>query len=359
MTTAVLLLGILLLVLGAELLVRGASRIALRFRVPRLVVGLSIVAFGTSAPELAVSTSAALSGQPDVALGNVVGSNTFNVLLVLGLSALLAPLRISARLIRIDVPVMIAVSGVLLAMAWNGLLGRIEGLTLLAGFAAYLVYLYRSGRSEASEADAETEDQRSPPTGASAALAWNIVFILSGIGLLVLGSRLLVASARDIATQLGVSELMIGLTVVAAGTSLPELATSVVAAARGERDIAVGNVVGSNIFNILAILGVAATIAPDGIAASPAAVTFDIPVMTAVAFLCLPVFFLRGEIARWEGAVFVGYYAAYTAYLALDATDHGALPEFGHAMLYFVIPLTVLTLVVIAPRGLRTRRRDG
>jgi cation:H+ antiporter len=357
MTTPLLLLGIFLLALGAELLVRGASGVALRFRVPPLIVGLTIVAFGTSAPELAVSTEAALSGQPDVALGNVVGSNIFNVLLILGLSALLVPLRISARLIRIDVPVMITASAVLLAMAWNGALGRIEGLMLLGAFATYLAYLYRGGRSIA-QTDDEAEVTRQS-TGGSAGLAWNIVAIVAGLGLLVFGSRLLVASARDIATHLGVSELMIGLTVVAAGTSLPELATSIVAAARGERDIAVGNVVGSNIFNILAILGVAATIAPDGLAASPSAVTFDIPVMTAVAIVCLPVFFFGGEIARWQGGVFVGYYVAYTAYLALDATDHGALPEFGDAMAFFVIPLTLLTLVVIALRDWRPRKCDG
>jgi len=351
MTAALLLLGIFLLVLGAELLVRGASSVAFRFRVPPLIVGLTIVAFGTSAPELAVSTEAALSGQPDVAVGNVVGSNIFNVLLILGLSALLVPLRISARLIRIDVPVMIAASTVVLAMAWNGTLGRLEGLLLLGGFVAYLAYLYVGGRSIAEAAvGAEGVEGTDRSTDVSAGLARNIVAIVAGLGLLVFGSRLLVVSASDVATQLGVSELMIGLTIVAAGTSLPELATSIVAAARGERDIAVGNVVGSNIFNLLAILGVAATIAPDGLAASPAAVTFDIPVMTAVAVLCLPVFFFGGEIARWQGGVFLGYYVAYTVYLALDATDHGALPEFGDAMLFFVIPLTLLTLMVIALR---------
>lgn len=357
MTTALLLVGLVLLVVGAELLVRGASRLALALRIPPIIVGLTVVAFGTSAPELAVSTSAVLAGQPDIAMGNVVGSNTFNVLLILGLSAILAPLTVTARLIRFDVPVMIGVSLVLLVMAWNGMLGRVEGVLLLVGFLVYLGYLYQGARSAPPESGPDlTEPEHAAETGSRLADA---LLIAAGLVLLVYGSRLLVTSAREIALALGVSELMIGLTVVAAGTSLPELATSVVAAARGERDIAVGNVVGSNIFNILAILGVAATIAPAGIVASPAAVTFDIPVMTAVALLCLPVFF-RGVIARWQGMVFVGYYVAYTIYLALDATNHGALPEFRDAMVFFVIPLTVLTLVVVAAGPwAAARRRNG
>ncbi len=355
MIVALLLAGFAALVLGAELLVRGASRLALALRIPPLVVGLSIVAFGTSSPELAVSTRAALAGQADIALGNVVGSNIFNVLFILGLAALVAPLRVASRLVRFDVPVMIGVSVLLIALVRDGMLGRVEGLALAAGLVAYLVYLFRSGGGEEVGSDEVGSDGpvAGAPDGAGSRgvrdLLVDLALIAAGLVLLVLGADWLVRSARTIATGLGVSELMIGLTLVAAGTSLPELATSVIAAARGQREIAVGNVVGSNIFNILGILGITAAIAPDGIAVGPAALSFDLPIMTAVAVACLPVF-AGGVIARWEGAVFVGYYIAYIAYLALDATDHGAFPAFREAMLYFALPLTVLTLAVLMAR---------
>jgi cation:H+ antiporter len=345
-TVALLLAGLGSLVGGAELLVRGASRLALGLGIPPIVVGLTVVAFGTSAPELAVSTGAALGGEAGLAVGNVVGSNIFNVLVVLGVSALVAPLRVSHRLVRLDVPVMIAVSASVLAVAWDARIVRGEGLLLLAGLAAYVVFLYAQARPPTAGAEADPGSGR---PGIPAPLALMAI----GAVLLVLGARWLVAGATEVALQLGVSDLVVGLTIVAVGTSLPELATSVLASIRGERDIAVGNVVGSNILNVLAILGVAATVAPGGLAADPAAATFDIPVMTAVAVVCLPVFFSGGVIARWEGAIFLGYYGAYIIYLLLDATDHGALPAFRDAMLYFAIPLTVLTIVAVALRPVR------
>jgi len=345
-----LLAGVAFLVAGAELLVRGASRLALALRIPPLIVGLTVVAFGTSSPELAVSIEAALAGHADIAIGNVVGSNIFNVLLILGAAALVAPLRVSSQLVRLDVPVMIVVSVMLLSMAWDGRIGRLDGVLLLVALLAYLAYLFRAGRKAA----AETEPDPGRQGRGAIAFALDGGFIVAGLILLVLGSDWLVEGSRLIATRMGVSELLIGLTVVAAGTSLPELATSVVAAVRGERDIAVGNVVGSNIFNILAILGIAATVAPAGLVASAAAATFDIPVMTAVAVVCLPVF-VGGTIERWEGGLFVAYYIAYAVYLALDATDHGALPQFRNAMIYFVIPLTVLTLAVMMLRSWKAR----
>ena len=174
--------------------------------------------------------------------------------------------------------------------------------------------------------------------------------------MLALGARWLVAGAVDVARMLGVSELMIGLTIVAAGTSMPEVATSVVASLRGERDIAIGNVVGSNIFNILAVLGLSAALAPQGVAAAPSALRFDIPVMSAVAFACLPIFFTGGKISRWEGALFLGYYFAYVTYLVLGASQHGSLPAFSVAMVYFVLPGTLLGLVVSVLWAIRGRR---
>jgi len=350
-TAIILVAGLLFLVAGAELLVRGASSLALALRIPPLIIGLTVVAFGTSAPELAVSTSAALSGNPDIAIGNVVGSNIFNVLVILGLAALLAPLTVSSRLVRLDVPVMIGISLVLLFMGWDGRVSRLNGVILVTGMIAYLAYLFRSAGSEDLALPVEAATGRRGARG----LAVDGALISAGLVLLVLGSDWLVESARTIAASLGVSELIIGLTIVASGTSLPELATSVMATIRGQRDIAVGNVVGSNIFNILAILGIAATIAPDGIGVAPTAATFDIPVMVAVAVVCLPVLFSGGLIARWEGALFVAGYIAYTAYLALDSTGHHAMPVYQDALIRVVIPVAGLTLLVSLVRSVRGR----
>ena len=346
------LLGLVLLVLGAEALVRGASRVALAAGIPPLVIGLTVVAFGTSAPELAVTTSAALRGEPDLALGNVVGSNIFNVLVVLGASAVVAPLLVSRRLVRLEVPLLTLSAGIVLLLALDGEISRLEGLFLLSGALAYTGLLAYQGKGEPAPGDVVDVPASRGPAG------WAIdgALILGGLGLLVLGSRWLVDGATTFAMALGVSELVVGLTIVAAGTSLPELATSVVATFRGQRDMAVGNIVGSNLFNVLLILGAAAAVSPDGVPASPAAVRFDIPVMVGVSVACLPVFFSGLRIARWEGALFLGYYFAYTGYIILAATHHDALETYRGAMLFFVLPLTAVTLAVIV---FRERRRNG
>jgi cation:H+ antiporter len=336
--------GFAVLVLGAEWLVSGASRLAASAGVPSLVIGLTVVAFGTSAPEMAVSVGSALAGSADIALGNVVGSNIFNVLLILGLSALAAPLVVSAQIVRLDVPIMIAVSLLAWLLALDGAIDRLEGALLLVGIVAYTIAQIVHGRRAGADDDA-------PPVHETrAGIARDLALIAGGLVLLVLGSRWLLHGATGMARDLGVSELLIGLTIVAAGTSLPELATSVLAALRGQRDIAVGNVVGSNIFNILSVLGASALIAPDGIAVAANALAFDIPVMTAVAIACLPVFFRRHLIARWEGGVFIAYYIAYTVFLVLVATGHDAVHGYGRAMTLFVIPLTLLTFAVLLVR---------
>jgi cation:H+ antiporter len=339
--------GLLLMIGGAELLVRGASRLAAGAGISPLVIGLTVVAFGTSAPEMAVSVISAVNGQPDLSLGNVLGSNLFNVLFILGFSALIAPLVVSAQLVRFDVPFMIAVSFLTLILGWDGLIGRIDGMLLLAGLVLYNLVLMRKGREEPKSNSAAR-----PPSGA---LLWfvNPMLVVGGLGLLVLGSRWLVEGAVGMARYFGVSELTIGLTFVAAGTSLPEAATSVVAAFRGQRDIAVGNVVGSNIFNILAVLGLSSSIS-GGIPVPDAAMGFDIPLMIAVAVACLPIFFTGHVIARWEGALFLGYYAAYTLYLVLSSTDHDLLPLFSWTMMAFVVPITLTTLGILAYRTARS-----
>jgi cation:H+ antiporter len=347
-----------LLIAGAELLVRGASRLAVAAGVSPLVVGLTVVAFGTSSPELAVTVGSAYSGQADVALGNVVGSNIFNVLFVLGLSALIAPLVVAQQLVRLDVPLMVGVSLLTLLLSLDGRVGRNDGLLLCAGIVTYTIFLIRQSRRETADVQAEYQEAFGREPRAANRWLLNLGFVAIGLALLVVGARWLVDAAVATAAALGVSELVIGLTVVAAGTSLPEAATSVLAAARGERDIAVGNVVGSSIFNLLAVLGLGSVIAPDGVPVSPGALTFDMPVMVAVAVAALPIFFTGYTIARWEGAVFLAYYAAYTTYLVLDAAEHDALPAFGGAMVWFALPLTALTLVVLAVRAVRQTSAD-
>lgn len=348
---ALLVLGLVLLVAGAELLVRGASRLALRFGISPLVIGLTVVAFGTSAPELAVSVQSGLAGQSGIAVGNIVGSNIFNVLMVLGLSALITPLLVSQQLVRVDVPLMIGASMLLWIMALDGRIGFFDGLLLTAGIMAYTLFAIRQSRKESAAVLAEYAQELggdgSPWMGR---LPVQVALIVGGLALLVLGAYWLVDSAVSIARALGVSEVIIGLTIVAAGTSLPELATSVVAAIRGERDIAVGNVIGSCLFNLLAIAGIAALATPGGLDVAQSLLHFDIPVMFVVALACLPIFAAGHLVARWEGALFLGYYLAYVLYLILAATEHAALPLFSTAMLGFALPLTVITLVVVLVR---------
>jgi cation:H+ antiporter len=347
--------GLVLLLVGAEALVRGASRLALALGLAPIIVGLTVVSIGTSAPELAISVGGALSGSPDLALGNIVGSNIANVLLVLGVVALITPLVVQRQLVWLDVPIMIGASVLCFVMALDGHIARWEGGLLLVGAVAYTLYLIRLARRKPEQVPER------PGVGDGAAsrrngLLLQAALIVVGLALLVVGARLLVRAATGMASALGLSELIIGLTVVAVGTSLPEIATSILAAIRGERDLAVGNIVGSSIFNLLLVLGATALIAADGVAVSPVALRFDLPVMTAVAVACLPIFFTGHCIARWEGAVFVGYYAAYTAYLLMAASRHDALEDFRFGMIYVVIPMTAITLAALALDAMKARR---
>ncbi|MDC7806339.1 calcium/sodium antiporter [Luteimonas sp BLCC-B24] len=353
--------GLAALVGGAELLVRGASRLALSFGISPLVVGLTIVAFGTSAPEMAISAGAVLGGQTDLAVGNVVGSNIFNVLFVLGLSALIAPLVVHRQVIRQEVPILIGASLLLAVLSLDGRLTMFDGALLLGLVIAYTVFLVVQSRREARAAAAETgaspaneyDAEFQPPRAGAwdSRLPVQLVLIVVGLGLLVLGSDWLVTAAVAFATALGVSDVVIGLTIVAAGTSMPEVATSVAAAIKGERDIAVGNAIGSSTFNILGCLGLSGLLAGSaGLVVPGPVLAFDLWVMVAVALACLPIFLSGREIARWEGGVFFGYYLAYVAYLILAAQSHAALPAFSSVMMGFVVPLTVITLVVVLIR---------
>ncbi|NCT77420.1 calcium/sodium antiporter [Stutzerimonas stutzeri] len=358
MTFVYLIAGLVLLVAGAEVLVRGAAKLAAQFGISPLVIGLTVVAFGTSAPETAVSVQASLNGSGDIAIGNVVGSNIANVLLILGTTALVAPLVVSRQLIRLDVPIMIGASLVTFGLAWDGQLSRIDGAILFSAVVIYTLFLVISSRREnAAGADDEfaKEFGLDEPAKPHAGLI-NAGLVLGGLVLLVVGSNFLVEGAVALARALGLSELVIGLTVIAIGTSLPELATSIMAAFRGERDIAVGNIVGSNIFNLLCVLGLASLVSPQAIGVSSNALAFDFPVMIAVAVACLPIFFAGYCIKRWEGALFLAYYVAYTLYLVLASTGRPFAETFGDAMIGYALPLTAITLLVIAGRAWKTQR---
>ena len=358
-TFLTLIAGLVLLVIGAEFLVKGASRVAAILHIPPLIIGLTIVAYGTSAPEMSVSIMSSFSEQgADIAIGNVVGSNICNILLVLGLSSVVAPLIVTKQIIRSDVPIMIGVSLLLFMFVIDGKLSRVDSIILFIGGILYTLSLIYQSNKQGAEQDEFAEEYSF--SGEVTPVIWlkNIVFIVGGSGLLILGSQWLVDSAVTIAESFRVSKLLIGLTIIALGTSLPELATSVVASFRGERDIAVGNVLGSNIFNILAVLGIAGIVAPDGINVSPAVINFNAPVAIAVAFACFPIFYSGKQIDRLEGLLFLFYYLAYNGYLILDAIDHSILNLYTTIMLLVVIPATIIAVITVAIMEKRAKRRN-
>lgn len=357
LTIPLLIIGVALLVFGAEYLVRGASAIAERLGISPIVIGLTVVAFGTSAPELAVSVNAALSGSNDVALGNVVGSNIANILLILGLSAAIGGLAITQRIVRLDVPILIGVSILTYVLALNNAIGRIEGLVLFVLVLAYTTWLIRESRRESAAIAAEYEKGVEEIEGdvKFSPLLWQIGLAVVGLVMLVVGSNFLVSSASDLARSLGVSDLVIGLTVVAVGTSLPELATSVMAAFRGERDIAVGNVVGSNLFNLMSVLGLSAVFSSKGVAVSDAALTLDLPVMIAATIALLPICWNGFMIKRWEGSLLAVFYFVYVGYIVLVSIEHDATSTIGFAAT-LVSVLVFLGFSVTGFQGWRRHR---
>lgn len=306
--------GLLLLAAGGEALVRGATRLARLAGVTPAVIGLTVVSMGTSLPELVVSVLSAIRGTPDIAVGNVVGSNIFNVTLILGITALVVPLPVSGSAVRIEWPFMFGVSLLVIALAMNGVLGRGEGMLLLAILVSFTWYMVRRARDEvrgqeAADFEEEAEQRSVKPTGR--AVAKSLAYVLCGILLLVAGGRLLVDGAVALARLAGLTERVIGLTVVAAGTSAPEVATSVAAALRRHTDVAVANIIGSNIFNLLAILGVASLLTP--VAIAPAILRVDMLWMLGTSALLLPVLLRTRRVTRGEGALLLVVYSVYMA----------------------------------------------
>jgi cation:H+ antiporter len=335
--------GVGLLVFGADRLVAGASGLARRLNIPSVVIGLTIVALGTSTPELFVSCVSAAQGKADIALGNVVGSNIGNLLLILGVTAMVMPLTVGQRLLCFDAQIMAASAALLAFMSLDGVISRGEGTLLLVALLTYLVVSVKiSGTTGDSSGDVR------PMSGPSSAL-WIVV----GLGALIAGSQFVLSSSVTLAQALGLSELVIGLTIVAVGTSLPEIATSLMAARRGDADMSVGNIVGSNILNIVAILGASSVIAPTGLEVSESARLFDIPIMLVVSLLVIPLFWTHGKITRLDSLVLCAGYCLYVASLLVDCKEPTA-----RRSLVIAVAVYLVFSVVVVYQGLRATLRD-
>lgn len=313
--------GLAALILGAELLVRGASRLALSLGIRPLVLGLTVVAIGTSTPELAVGITATWEGSGALALGNIAGTNMVNILFILGLSALLRPLPLHLQTIKLDLPVMIGAAALMTVFAWDGLLTRVDGGVMFCAAVLYTATLIRAAGRETQAVREEFQDMfgddgRKTGPAVARMRAANAALLAAGILLSVLGAHWLVSGAVDIARKLGASEAVIGLTIVAIGTSGPELVTTMISTIRDERDVAIGNLLGSSIYNILVILGITCLVSPQGIPVERHLLLFDIPLMAGVALICVPVFITGRCVSRFEGGVFVALYLAYLSSLA-------------------------------------------
>jgi len=346
LTTFWFILGLIALIWGAEILVRSSSKLAASLGVSKLVIGLTVVAFGTSAPELAVGIEAGLMDQPDILMGNVIGSNLTNTLLILGLAALIIPLQVHKNLIRFDLPVMITSTVILILLSLNNIITFWECVILFACLIIYLFALVRfSGKSRLT--DEEIVEAGSP---------WlNGLLSLGGLVLLIAGARWMVESATIFALMAGVSELVIGLTIVAIGTSLPEIVTSILAAVRGEKDLAVGSIVGSNILNILSVIGIAGLFI-SGIPVQDSLLEVEYIILLAVSVICFPIFFTGRRIKRVEGAIFLTSYILYLFYLYLDSASSTFMPSFIQSVLYGFVPLVILYIIIALIVEFKTKK---
>ncbi|MBU0595949.1 calcium/sodium antiporter [Candidatus Bipolaricaulota bacterium] len=351
--------GLTLCLVAAGIFVRGASRLAARLGISPLIIGLTVVAFGTSVPELAVSVRSAMSGNSGIALGNLVGSNIFNVWGILGIVALGAPLLIQARLVRVHVPILIGVSALTLGLVADSLLGVFDSLVLLVVFGAFMAYLrWETTRHLGPSAAALPKTAKTRSTHSRGGIWIDITFVSAGLAGLILGAHWAVRESAHLATALGVRGMLVGLTVVAVGTSLPELVTSLVAAIQGERDIAVGNVIGSNIFNITLILGITSLVGGGRTLVEPSMLHFAMPVMVASAALCLPIFLTGRIIARWEGGLFLLAYSAFLAHEILDAAgDPIPLRLYATILRIAVAGVCILLALSLVREILKPRRR--
>ena len=337
-------LGIAILFIGGELFVQGASTLALILGVPQLVIGLTIVSLGTSAPELFVSIGSYLRNSDAIAVGNVVGSNIFNVLVVLGSSALIVPLQVKSRLVRRDVPLLLAVSAAVWGMSSSGILGWQSGVALLIALTINTIWEIRTAREEPSEI--QTAEPKVMINPVSQKWLSTISKIILGIAILAFGSNLLISGAKSVASLYGWSEVIIGLTIVSAGTSLPELITSIVAALRGKTDLAIGNVIGSSLLNQLLVLGGCAVFTGSaGLKVEEVLIQKDFPIMILTVLACMPIFWTRGRISRSEGGVLLGLYIIYLADQILPYTMPELQSVFRSIFLLFILPISIIILI--------------
>lgn len=323
MALATCLAALLILVLGAELVTRGGSTLAGQLGIRPILIGLTVVAVGTSAPELAVGIEAALQGAGALAIGNIAGTNTVNVLLILGLSAAIRPLALRMETIRMDLPVMVVSALAMLVMAFDGALTRTEGILLLLGGCGYTAVVVILARQESRMVKIRFAEEYNVPErirSSRAGIARSTVTLLVGIAVIVVAADWLVDSAVTLARIWGVTDAFIGLTIVAIGTSAPEFVTTILSTLKKERDIAIGNLLGSSVYNILVILGATAIVPRGGVPVSSELMRIDIPVMTLVAVVCVPVFLSGRQVSRAEGAAFVGAYVLYLTYLLVART---------------------------------------
>lgn len=354
--------GVLLLVAGAEWLVRGAANLARACGVSALLIGLTVVAFGTSAPELAVSINAARQGTAGIAVGNVLGSNIANLLLVLGLSALLMPLAVNRQILRQEMPVLIVATVLSVIFLLDGSMTRLEGGALFVFAVLYTVFQVwqarRAGAPVQEDDDTHGDDEAAPAEESRGrGVLMDCALIVVGLVGLVWGADWLVQAAVEVARQLGVSEFIIGLTIVAVGTSLPEIATSLVAVRKGEGDLAVGNVVGSNLFNLLVVLGLSAVFARGTMPVPEGALEFDLWFMLVSTLVCLPLMAARQQIGRAQGALLLVWYAVYVLWLVL-VTRFGSVPSVAaQVILYGLLPVSIVWVLGGWVRGRCCARR--
>lgn len=314
--------GLGFLVLGAELVVRGGTRLAVLLRIPPMVVGLTVVSFGNSTPELVVGITAGSQGNGGLAVGNIAGTNVFSLLFILGLSALCRTLPLQGQIFKLELPTIILAAGMMLALGWDGTLSRTDGMVMFTVAVIYTISLIYITRSETPAAQQEFQEEYGLETLSPAQMTWQSrlwygVMLLLGIGCAILGADWLVGGAVNIARSLGATETLIGLTIVAMGTSAPELATTLVATYRNDRDVAVGNLLGSSIYNILVVLAITCMVTPGGLPVEEELMLFDVPLMAMVAFGAVPIFLTGRKISRWEGGLGVGLYLAYLSWLII------------------------------------------
>ncbi|MBX6744751.1 MAG: calcium/sodium antiporter [Acetobacteraceae bacterium] len=323
LAATLLIVGLAVLILGAELLTRGGTALAQQMRIPPIVIGLTIVAVGTSAPELAIGIDAAIIGNGALTVANIAGTNTVNILLILGLSALIHPLALRSRTIRMDLPAMVLAALMMLVMSLDGRLSRLDGAVLVCSGFLYTLLIIRSAAGESRAVRIQFAREYRQPKGSRSSgrsVVASAAALVAGIGIIIVGADVFTDAAVRLARIWGVSDAFIGLTIVAIGTSAPELVTTVLSTLKRERDIAIGNLLGSSVYNIFIILGITCLVPTAGLPVTPDLARVDIPMMALVALVCVPVFLSRREVSRMEAAAFVTAYAAYLGYLLLTRT---------------------------------------